>query len=99
MDPDVVIIVSKDGLEHCRAVIEHMRSGLLIIDENIDAPVTGVEILKHDFHGIAGARSAALYALFFYLHLNPVIHVNALVSALGRSEISSKVNLDVLLKL
>ena len=96
-DPDVVIIVSKDGLEHCRAVIERMKNGLLIIDENIDTPITGAEVLKHDFHGIAGARSAALYALFFYLHRNPVIPVDALVSALGKSGISDKVDLDMLL--
>lgn len=45
----------------------------------------------------AGARSAALYALFFYLHRNPVIPVDALVSALGRSGISGKVDLNILL--
>ena len=97
-DPDVVIIVSKDGLDYSRAAIERMKEGLVIIDESIDIPITGAEVLKHDFNGISGARSAAIYALFFYLHYDTVLPVEALVSALRRSGISGKVNLDVLLK-
>ncbi len=96
-DPDAVIVVSKDGLEHSRAIIEHMKDGLLVIDENIDTPFTGAEILKADFHGKAGSRNAALSALIFYLRHHPVIPFDALISTLKGSKISGKVNLDVML--
>ena len=97
-EPDAAIIVSTDGLEHCRAAVERMKEGLLVIDESVDTPVTGAKVIKHDFRGTAGAKNAAIYALFFYLWQNPILPVDALVSVLGKSRISNKVDLDVLLK-
>jgi len=94
--PDAVIIVSEEGLEHSRATVEQMKDGLLVIDDSIDIPITGAEVLKSDFLARAGSRSAALSALFFYLRDHPVIPVDALMSTLKGSRISDKVDLDAI---
>ncbi len=61
--PDMVVITSVDGLEHCRRRIEAMKGGSLFIDSSLECPPTGAGVVAHDFRSV-GARNAALFALF-----------------------------------
>ena len=97
VNPDIVIITSKDGLEYCKAMIEQMKGGILFIDESIEIPQTKAKVIRHDFCGHAGARNAALYAIFFFLRSNPIIPIESLVNTVKKSKISDKVDLVILL--
>ncbi|MEO0086158.1 MAG: thiamine pyrophosphate-dependent enzyme [candidate division WOR-3 bacterium] len=79
--PDVVVVVSTDGLSFAAKVVERMREGLLIIDDSLEPPRTGTSIRRRPFQKMAGQKDAALLALFFLLHCNPVVPVDALLAA------------------
>jgi len=74
-----------------------MERGKLFIDESLKIPQTRAKIIRHNFRRHAGPRNAALYALFFFLKINPIIPVESLVHTIKRSKIANKVNLNILL--
>ncbi|NLH32676.1 MAG: hypothetical protein GX470_01920 [Lentimicrobium sp.] len=59
--PDLVVITSKEGLNHSKRRIGLMKKGALFIDQTLDVPDTGAEIITEDYRGI-GARTASLFA-------------------------------------
>lgn len=95
-NPDVVIITSQDGLNYSRKRIENMNSGIVYIDESLDEPDTRAQLIKVNFRGFAGIKTAALYSLFYILKNNPVIPVNSLKEIVSNSKISGKIDLEKL---
>ncbi len=92
--PDAVIVTSMDGLERSGKAIGRMRGGLLLIDESLDAPETGAQVVRCDFRGQAGARSAALVALFHYLRVDAIFPTDCLANAVQESRLGGKLDLE-----
>jgi pyruvate/2-oxoacid:ferredoxin oxidoreductase beta subunit/Pyruvate/2-oxoacid:ferredoxin oxidoreductase gamma subunit len=86
VDPDVVIIVSDEGLQSNIEVISNMNKGLLVIDDSLTAPETGARVISGNFRGKAGKRGAALCAIAFWLRKEEIIPVDALLDASGVSK-------------
>ncbi|MBN1619124.1 2-oxoacid:acceptor oxidoreductase family protein, partial [candidate division WOR-3 bacterium] len=76
--PDAVIAVSNEGLAKVKPVIEKMKKGVLYIDSSLTPPETKAEIVTKDFRTPFGAKSAALYALYFFLLQSGLFPVEAL---------------------
>jgi pyruvate/2-oxoacid:ferredoxin oxidoreductase beta subunit len=91
---DAVIVTSKDGLERSEGLIGRMKRGLLLIDESLDVPETVVRVVRRDFRGRAGARSAALVALFHYLDIDEIFPTDCLANAVQQSKLGGKLDLE-----
>lgn len=89
--PDVMIITSQDGLDYSRDMIGRM-GGTLIIDASLEALDTAARIIRHDFRNHAGARSAALFALFYYLNFEEIFPLNSLTAAVKQSKLGAKID-------
>jgi pyruvate/2-oxoacid:ferredoxin oxidoreductase beta subunit len=88
--PDMVLITSADGLNHNRARIAGMKEGLLLIDDSLDVPPTGAEVVRHDFRGI-GARSAALYGVFMLALKTGFISTEPLFRTIAEEGLEEKI--------
>jgi len=86
VDPDVVIVVSEDGLQSNIETISNMNKGILVIDDSLTAPETGARVISGNFRGEVGSRGAALCAIAFWLRKEEVIPVDALLDASGASK-------------
>lgn len=65
--PDVLIIVSRDGMEYSLKMAETMSGGTLICDVGLQPETRAEFVVKKDFRGAAGGRGAALAAISWYL--------------------------------
>ncbi|MCK4523574.1 2-oxoacid:acceptor oxidoreductase family protein [candidate division WOR-3 bacterium] len=90
---DVIIITSKDGLENNRKYIKEMKNGILFIDKSLELPETSAQIISHDFRHI-GAKSAAIYSLFFAIKHIGIITQEALTKTIKQHRIGSKIPLE-----
>jgi 2-oxoglutarate/2-oxoacid ferredoxin oxidoreductase subunit beta len=91
--PDVAIITSSDGLAHSKKRILNMKKGLLIIDQGLEVPATKAEILQFDFRQI-GARTACLLAIFAWVKITGILHVNAMEKAIEKSGMGDKLPME-----
>lgn len=96
--PDVLIITSLDGLNYARSAAGKMKGGLLLIDESLEAPVTGAQVVKVPFRERVGARNSALYTMFWYLNHSNIFTLDALKDIFMGNKISEKVQIDSMLK-
>jgi 2-oxoglutarate ferredoxin oxidoreductase subunit beta len=96
--PDVLVITSTDGLNYARAAAGKMKSGLLLIDEGIEVPVTDAEVIKVPFRERVGARNSALYSIFWYLNYSNLFTIEALKDVFVSNKISEKVQIDTMMK-
>ncbi|MBA4321932.1 MAG: hypothetical protein C0408_03870 [Odoribacter sp.] len=96
--PDVLIITSKDGLLYSMATAGRMKKGKIIIDDQLDAPETGAEIIKAPFRSRAGGRNSTLYSIFWFLQTSNVIPVEAMKEVFLENKISEKIPLEKLLE-
>ncbi len=73
--PNVVIIVSKDGLKELTAknYFENLpQSTLILLDEELEKPSTSAQVLTVPFRKQYGGKKSAMKALEFYLTMHPV---------------------------
>ncbi|MHC1704782.1 MAG: thiamine pyrophosphate-dependent enzyme [Tenuifilaceae bacterium] len=96
--PDVLVITSNDGLNYARAVAGKMKGGLLLIDESIEVPNTGAQVIKVPFRERVGARNSALYSIFWYLNHSNIFTMDALKDVFLSNKISEKVQLETMIK-
>ncbi|MFW5687874.1 MAG: thiamine pyrophosphate-dependent enzyme [Bacteroidota bacterium] len=86
--PDMAIITSDDGLAHNRKKIESMKEGTLLIDETLEVPQTGAEVIRYDFRSV-GARNAAVFAVLFFALKSGIISTESIFKVIedeGKSE-------------
>jgi Pyruvate/2-oxoacid:ferredoxin oxidoreductase gamma subunit len=95
--PDVAIITSKDGLMHNKERIRRMKRGTLFIDSSLKPPETNAKIVSHNFHKI-GARNAALYSIFFFVHKSKIIPIEALIKVVKESALGDKIPIEEFLE-
>lgn len=93
-EPDAVVITSADGLAHQRERIRRMQRGVIWLDASLPVPETAVEVRMRDFRGTAGARGAALYAVWTVLQETGVLPPEALEEAVQRSPLAGRVPLE-----
>lgn len=96
--PDVLIITSQDGLNYARTAAGKMKSGLLLIDESLDAPVTGATVIKVPFRERVGVRNSAIYSIFWYINHSKCYMMDAMKEVFLGNKISEKVPIDTMLK-
>jgi 2-oxoglutarate ferredoxin oxidoreductase subunit beta len=97
--PDILIITSSDGLSYSRPVASLMKSGKLLIDDQLEPPVTGADIIKVPFRSRAGGRNSSLYSLFWLLNTNPIVPVEAMKQVFIENKISEKVPLEKMMEI
>ncbi len=95
--PDVLIITSTDGLNYARAAAGRMRAGLMLIDETLEAPQTGAQVIKVPFRERVGARNSALYSMFWYLNHAKCFPIDALKDVFMGNKIAEKVQIETML--
>ncbi len=95
--PDVMIITSEDGLAYSQSTLKNMDKGLLIIDEELNLPETNINILRFPFRKNAGNKTAALFALLYYLKHTDTFPTEALFDVLENSKFTSKIDLRKLI--
>jgi len=96
--PDVLIITSPDGLGYARAAAGRMKHGVIYIDETLEVPQTGARIEKVPFRERVGAKSSALYAVFYAVHYEKLYPIDALKDVFLSNKIAEKVSIDSLLQ-
>jgi len=97
--PDILIITSYDGLLYSRSVAALMKSGKLLIDDQLEPPVTGADIIKVPFRSRAGGRNSSLYSIFWLLNTNPIIPVEAMKQLYLENKISEKIPLEKMMEI
>lgn len=94
--PDAVVITSVDGLANQRERIRKMTGGVLWLDASLPVPETGAEVRVRDFRSRAGARNAAVYALWTFLRETEVIPAGAFAETVRRSSLGRHIPEDLL---
>ena len=95
--PDVLIITSADGAGYARGLAAKMSSGLLLLDDSLETPETGAEVIRVPFREKVGAREAALYSMLWFLNHRKLFPVEAMIDALTAAGRSKKVKTEKLL--
>jgi 2-oxoglutarate/2-oxoacid ferredoxin oxidoreductase subunit beta len=98
-EPDILIITSPDGLSYKRTIIAGMNKGKILIDDQLEAPVTGAEIIKVPFRNWAGEKSCSLYSIFWFINTFKVIPVEAIKQVFLENKISEKVSIEKMMEL
>jgi len=89
--PDVLIIVSEDGLNVSRPWGDAMGSGTIVVDEELELPATGpTHVIRRDFRKAVGGRGAALAALSCYLMSCDALLIDALKFQAARGKHGEK---------
>jgi 2-oxoglutarate/2-oxoacid ferredoxin oxidoreductase subunit beta len=96
--PDVLIITSSDGLSYSKATATMMKEGMILIDDGLEPPQSGAEIIKVPFRNHAGGRNCSLYSIFWLINHTRVIQVDALKEVFLENRISEKVPLEKLME-
>ncbi len=91
--PDIAIITSADGLAHSKKRIEGMKKGKLFIDESLETPSTGAEVIKRDFRS-AGARSACMYAVIYFAKSTGIVDTESIYKTIEESGLAEKMPLS-----
>ncbi|NLM93560.1 MAG: hypothetical protein GX168_11510 [Bacteroidales bacterium] len=87
--PDMVVVTSADGLAHNKQRIAKMQGGFLFIDESLEVPPTGAEVICHDFRGM-GARNASIFSVFFLALKTGIISTESLFKTIEEEGLSEK---------
>lgn len=95
--PDVLIVISTDGLGYTSPTARKMKGGLLLIDQSLDVPETGAATIRLPFREKAGSRNSALYAMFCYLRRSSIFPEEAIKEACRGNKMSDKIDLEILL--
>ncbi len=93
-EPDAVVITSMDGLLNQRERIRRMQRGVLWLDASLPIPETEAEIRVRDFRGRAGARYAALYAIWTVLQEMGILPPEALLEVVQGSSLADRIPVD-----
>ena len=97
--PDFMIVTSKEGLDYGRKAAGRMKSGNIFLDESLEPPVTGAEIVKFPFREKVTARNASFAGLFYFLNATGIFPMEALVNAFNDNKLSKKVSVEQFLQL
>lgn len=96
--PDVLIVTSQDGANYALSFAGKMSNGLLILDEGLETPPTGAEVVRVPMSARVGSRESAVYGLLWYLNQEQPFPLEAMMDILTAAEGSRKVKLEKLIQ-
>jgi Pyruvate/2-oxoacid:ferredoxin oxidoreductase gamma subunit len=96
--PDVLIITSTDGLSYSKATAFGMQKGKILLDDQLEPPITGAEVIKVPFRKKAGERNCSIYSIFWFLNSNNIIPIEALKQVFLENKISEKVPVEKMME-
>ncbi|HPD96597.1 MAG TPA: thiamine pyrophosphate-dependent enzyme [Tenuifilaceae bacterium] len=97
--PDVLVITSPEGLAFAKATIANMKQGaMLFIDSSLEAPETKATVIPVPFREKVGARNSALYSIFYLIHKNGYIPMDALKDVYNASKMAKRVAIETFLE-
>ena len=96
--PEVLIITSTDGATYARPTAAKMQNGLLLVDESLDVPPTGAEVIQAPFSARVGTKNNSIYALLWLLNHQRIFPLEALMEVLMTSGRSRNIKLEKLLQ-
>jgi 2-oxoglutarate/2-oxoacid ferredoxin oxidoreductase subunit beta len=97
--PDFMIVTSQEGLDYGRKAAGRMNSGRIFLDESLEPPVTGAEIVRFPFREKVGGRNASFMGLFYFINASGAFPMNVMLNTFNDNKISKKVNPDQFLQL
>jgi 2-oxoglutarate/2-oxoacid ferredoxin oxidoreductase subunit beta len=97
--PDVLIISSSDGLQYSKSIAAGMTKGKILIDDQLNTPVTGAEIIKVPFRKRAGERNCSIYSVFWLLNSNNIFPIEALKQVFLENKISEKIPVEKMMEI
>ena len=97
--PDVLIITSSEGLSYARPIAAGMNNGKILIDDQLEVPVTAAEIIKVPFRNRAGEKSCSVYSIFWFINTFNVIPVEAMKQVFLENKISDKVSIEKMMQI
>lgn len=97
--PDILIITSSDGLSYSRVTAAGMKKGKILIDNQLETPATGAEVIKVPFRSRAGERNSSMYSIFWFLNTDQVIPVEAMKQVFLENKISEKVPVEKMMEI
>jgi pyruvate/2-oxoacid:ferredoxin oxidoreductase beta subunit len=97
--PDCMIITSQEGLDYGRKAAGRMKTGKIFLDEGLQAPATGAEIVRFPFRGKVSGRNASFMGMFYFLNATGVFPMQVLLDTFNDNKISKKVNPEQFMQL
>ena len=97
--PDYMIVTSQEGLDYGRKAAGRMKSGKIFLDDSLEAPATGAEIVRFPFREKVTARNASFMGLFYFVNASGVFPMEVMADAFNENKISKKVNPEQFLQL
>jgi Pyruvate/2-oxoacid:ferredoxin oxidoreductase gamma subunit len=97
--PDFMIVTSQEGLDYGRKAAGRMKSGKIFLDESLESPVTGADVVRFPFREKVGGRNASFMGLFYFINSSGAFPLQVMVNAFNASKISKKVNPEEFLQL
>lgn len=96
--PDILIITSSDGLAYATATAAKMTSGTILLDDQLDKPQTGAQVIKVPFRSKAGARNSAIYSIFYLLNHENLLPPESLKDTFLSSKLASKIDINTMMQ-
>lgn len=93
-EPDHVIVLTDEGLDYARAVIESMDHGKIWVDSTITLPGHRAEMQAFNFIERLGIRNAAIYSAFYLVTQNRIFDPEALKETFRESKLAQKTDVD-----
>jgi pyruvate/2-oxoacid:ferredoxin oxidoreductase beta subunit len=92
-DIQMAAISSHYGLAYFRNRLEAMKTGYIVMDDQLDLPRTGAAVSKGSFRKLAGPKNCILMALLVLLYQNPFFPAQAFLETLGGHKVAEKIDL------
>ena len=96
--PDILVITSSDGLSYARATAAGMKNGKILIDDQVETPSSGAEIIMVPFRKRAGEKNCSLYSIFWFLNTYHYLPIEALKQVFLENKISSKISVEKMME-
>jgi pyruvate/2-oxoacid:ferredoxin oxidoreductase beta subunit/Pyruvate/2-oxoacid:ferredoxin oxidoreductase gamma subunit len=97
--PDFMIVTSQEGLDYGRKAAGRMKSGKIFLDESLEPPVTGAEVVRFPFREKVGGRNASFMGLFYFVNASGSFPLQVMVNTFNDSKLSKKINPEQFLNL
>ena len=90
------VISSLDGLKYFSKSLEKMNSGNVIIDDQLEIPLTKAEVMQGSFRTLAGAKDSILLALLVMLYRSRIFDPQAFIDTLKQDPVGVKIDIPTL---
>lgn len=93
---DCAAISSDYGMAYFRNHLEAMKSGYIVMDDQLPVPKTRAAVTRGSFRKLAGPKDSILLAILVMLIQNSIFPPQALLQTLANHKVGKKLNLQAL---